>query len=208
MNAVDLFEAIGEVDAEKLSHCEQPRKAVGHRRLRFVGLIAAVIAILASSAMIVNAVTDGALFGRLRIWINGEEISEEDSRVSIASEEDGYEIAVNLADPEYENAPYENEVIAANDEGDREMLYITRSGNINNMQYLGMRLQFNHVEETDGKVLLHYGDDEIDLTEPMQRADRCVIDYTVTWDEGVTHLKITVTRDAEGKYSIATVPAN
>lgn len=208
MNATDLFHAIGEVDAEKLSHCEQPKKAVGHRRLRFVGLIAAVVAILASSAMIVNAATGGALFGRLRIWINGEEISEEDSRVSIASEEDGYEIAVNLADPENETAPYENEVIAANDEGDREMLYITRSGNINNMQYLGMRLQFNHVEETDGKVLLHYGDDEIDLTEPMQRADRCVIDYTVTWDEGVTHLKITVTRDAEGKYSIATVPAN
>lgn len=208
MNATDLFHAIGEVDAEKLSHCEQPKKAVGHRRLRFVGLIAAVVAILASSAMIVNAATGGALFGRLRIWINGEEISEEDSRVSIASEEDGYEIAVNLADPENETAPYDHEVITAHSDGDREMISVYRSFKNEKGGALCFGMQFNRVEESEGRVLLHYGDDVIDLTEPLRTSDRCVVDYTVNWADAVTHLRITVTRDAEGKYSIATVPAN
>ncbi len=207
MNATDLFDAIGEVDAEKLQHCEQPRKAVRRGKLRIVGLLAAVIAVLFSTAMIVNAATDGALFGRLRIWINGEEVSEDDPRVAVSSKEDGYQIAVNLVDPEAEAATFENEVIAAHSEGAQEMLSIVRSGNQNNMQYLGFGLQVNRVIEDNGRILLQYGDDEIDLTEPLHRADQCVIDYTVTWDEGVTRLTITVTRDAEGNYSISSAPA-
>lgn len=200
MNTNQLFEAIGEVDAEKLRHSEQsPRR---HRPLRFVGVLAAVIASLAALTLIVNASTDGAMLNVLRIWLNGESIQTNDPRVQQSTDANGNDILqIDVDSKDYE-------LIAAKTDESKESLVIQRYLSNEDSQMLGFVMQVNQVEERDGKIVLSYGGDEIDLTEKLHNSDECTVDYSVYWDNKLaSHILIRVQKTANGQYYVFTEPA-
>ena len=186
MNSYELFDAIGEVSAEKLLHSEQPQAPRRRKALRLLVAVAAAVAVMTATALLVNAATDGAFFGQLRVWINGELVTEENERVEPLAEQ---------------------EIIAAQDNGTREVLTIQRSSTDDSGNFLGFQMQVNRVEEANGQIVLHYGDDAINLTEQLQSNDECMIDYSITWSNGSrTRLLITVSRNADGTYTVGTEP--
>lgn len=187
MNSYELFDAIGEVSAEKLLHSEQSAAPRRRKALRLISAIAAAVALMTATALLVNAATDGALFGRLRVWINGDqEINDVTERPAVGDKW---------------------EIIAAQDGDTQEVLSIERSSTDASETFLGFQIQVNRVEEVDDRILLHYGDDAIDLTEQLQSNDECMIDYSITWSNGSrTRLLITVSRDADGTYTVSTEP--
>ena len=206
MNANQLFEAVGELDPEQILHSEEPRSAARPRGIRLAGLIAAAVVLLVSTALAANAATDGAIFAALepkpRVWINGEAVEEDDERVAVSSGEDDWQIAID--NPSGDNL----EVVTALGGGDAEMLsiyyyHVSEAG-----QVLAWSMSKNYVEEADGRILLYYMDHEIDLTEQLKDSRGCQVDYTVERMGGHdTHLLITVTRNADGTFSIASEPA-
>lgn len=209
MNSYDLFDAIGEVSAEKLLHSEQPPAPHRRRALRVIATVAAAVALLTATVFAVNAATDGALFGQLRIWINGVLVTERKGNSSpiaygtyvVSGGQEAIDAAGILAVGD------EQEIVAAQDGDTQEILSIERSSADASETFLGFQMQVNRVEEVDGRILLHYGDDEIDLTEPLQSNAECRIDYSIKWSNGsTTRLLITVSRNADGTYTVSTEP--
>ena len=174
MNTNQLFEAIGEVDEGKLLHAEQPVRRTGRGTVWILGLLAAVVATLAAMTLIVNAATKGAVLNQLRVWINGEQISEEDSR---RMEEAGQIVYTEEQAP---TGKQDYEVIAARTDEDQEVIQVVTSRTTKNGSMIGMSMRVNWVEEKDGRILLHYGDVDVDLTEQLAHADSCVVDFRVT----------------------------
>lgn len=198
MNSYDLFDAIGETSVEKVLHIEQPQAPRRRKTLRVIAAVAAAAALLAASALAVNAATGGALFGRLRVWINGELVTEREGNSSLIAcgtyGVSGGQETIDAAG-----------MLAAGDT--QEVLSIERSSTDASETFLGFQMQVNRVEEVDGRILLHCGDDEIDLTEPLRSDDECRIDYTIKWNNGsVTRLLITVSRNTDGAYTVSTEP--
>ncbi len=75
-------------------------------------------------------------------------------------------------------------------------------------QLLSFVMQVNRVEERDGKIVLIYGGNEIDLTEKLQNFDECTVDYSVYWNSKLsTHVLIRVQKSANGQYYVFTEPA-
>lgn len=209
MNSYDLFDAIGETSVEKVLHIEQPQAPRLRKTLRVIAAVAAAAALLAASALAVNAATGGALFGRLRVWINGELVTEREGNSSliacgtygVSGGQETIDAAGMLA------AGDAQELIAAQNGDTQEVLSIERSSTDASETFLGFQMQVNRVEEVDGRILLHCGDDEIDLTEPLRSDDECRIDYTIKWNNGsVTRLLITVSRNTDGAYTVSTEP--
>ena len=200
MNTDQLFEAIGEVGAEKLLHSEE---AVGKSRrpLRLMGILAAVVAALAALTLVVNAKTDGAMLNVLRMWLNGEAVQSDDPRLSHSTDENGDDvIQLNVESNDIE-------LIAAKTDEKQEILTIYRYRSNENGQFLGFSMQVNHVEERDGKLILCYSGDEIDVTEQLREADECKVDYSIYYDDVLkTHVLITVQRGTEGQYYVFTEP--
>lgn len=201
MNTNQLFEAIGEVEEERLLHSDQP-VSKSRRPLRLVGILAAVVAALAAFTLVVNAATEGAVLNVLRMWLNGEAIQTDDSRVSLNTNENGDDVIhLNVDSKDYE-------FMAAKTNEKQEILTIQRYRSDENGQSLGFVLQVNRVEERDGKLILCYGGDEIDLTEQLRNSDECIVDYSLFWDDVLnSHVLITVQRGTNGQYCVITEPA-
>lgn len=201
MNTNQLFQAIGEVDEEKLLHSEEP---VGRSRrsLRLVGILAAVVTALAALTLVVNAATNGAMLNTLRVWLNGEPVQADDEQVVYSTDENGDNVAhLSVSSNDYE-------FIAAKTDEKQEALMIQRYYSDEQGQSLGVALQVNRVEDRDGKLILCYGDDEIDITEKLRSADECTVDYSVYWSDKLkSHVLITIQRDENGKYLVFTEPA-
>ena len=188
MNADHLFEAIGEVAPEKLLHSEEAKPVRSHKAVRMIGILAAAFAILAAMTLVVNAATEGAVLNTLRIWLNGEPVQANDPKLN----------QIDTNDYEY---------FVAKTDKKGEWLEIQRYRSDNNGQELGFTLQKHSVVERDGKIILLYDSDEIDLTEPFKHSDKCVVDYTVSWSDSLkTHVLITVQRSPEGQYYVFSEP--
>ena len=201
MNTNQLFEAIGEVGAEKLLHSEED---VGRSRrsLSLVGILAAVVAALAALTLVVNATTDGAMLNVLRMWLNGEAVQTDDERISYSAGENGEDVFQPSADSN------DYEFMAARTNEQQEALLIQRYYSDEDGQFLGVVLQVNRVEARDGKLILCYGDDEIDVTEQLRSANECTVDYSVYWSGKLkSHVLITVQRGTNGQYLVFSEPA-
>jgi hypothetical protein len=201
MNTDQLFEAIGEVGAEKLLHSEE-NVGKSRRPLRLVGILAAVVGALTALTLVVNATTDGAVLNVLRVWLNGEAVQTDDHRVSYSTDNNGNDVIqfnVDSTDLEF---------MAAKTEEEQEILMIQRCRTDENGQFLGFAMQVNRVEERDGKLILCYGGDEVEITEQFRDADVCKVDYSLYWDDVLkSHVLITVQRGTDGQYYIFTEPA-
>ena len=201
MNTDQLFEAIGEVGAEKLLRSEE---TVGRSRrpLRLAGILAAVVAALAALTLVVNATTDGAMLNVLRMWLNGEAVQADDPRVSHSTDENGEDVIQLNVDSS------DIELMAARTDEKQELLTIYRYHSDEDGQFLAFSMQANRVEERDGKLILGFRGDEIDVTEQLRDADECKVDYYLYWDDVLSsHYLITVQRGPNGQYYIFTEPA-
>lgn len=192
MNVDQLFEAVGEVSPEKLLHSEESRRVRRHGAVRILSVLAAVVAVLAAMTLVVNAATEGAVLNTLRQWFNGEPVQADDPQLK--NTESDY---------------WDWEYMAARTGENGESLLIQRSRSNENGTELGVIMQISRVEERAGKIILFYSGDEIDLTEPLGRADKCVVDYIIRSPEGLieSHVLITVQRDTDGQYYVFTEPA-
>lgn len=198
MNTNQLFEAIGEVDAEKVLRSERSTGKSRRSAIRLTGILAAVVAAVAAMTLIANAATGGAVLNTIRMWFNGERIEESDPRVTVTADE---EILFDAGDS------IDNEFISAKTDKEQECLYIHRYRKDEDSQALGMTMQVNRVEKRDGRLILIYGGDEIDLTEQLRDTDECLVDYTVSWSDRLeTNLLIRVQRDQDGQYLVFTEP--
>ena len=203
MNTNQLFEAIGEVDEDKLLHAEQPVRRTGRGTARILGILAAVVATLAAMTMLANAATNGAVLNQLRVWINGKQVAEEDCQ---RMEEAGQ---IVYTEEQALTGKQDYEVIAARTDEGKELIQVVTSRTTKNGSQIGMSMRVNRVEEKDGRILLHYGDVDVDLTEQLSHADACVVDFREKWVDGEeTRLLITVRRDQEHGYLIFSEPAN
>lgn len=201
MNTNQLYEAIGEVAEEKLLHSEEA-VCRSHRPLRLIGILAAVVAALSALTLVVNAATEGAMLNTLRMWLNGEAIQADDERIGYSAgenEEDVFQPGVDSND---------YELMAARTNEQQETLLIQRYYSDEDGQFLGVVLQLNRVEERDGRLILCYGDDEIDVTEQLRSSNECTVDYSVYWSGKLkSHVLITVQRGTNGQYLVFSEPA-
>ena len=100
------------------------------------------------------------------------------------------------------------EFIAAKTDEKQEILTIERYRSDENGQSLGLVIQANRVEAQDGKLILCYGGDEIEITEQLREADECKVDYSIYWNDALkSHVLITVQRGTNGQYYVFTEPA-
>ena len=201
MNTDQLFEAIGEVGADKLLRSEEPIRR-SRRPLRLVGILAAVVAALTALTLIVNASTEGAMLNVLRMWLNGEAVQADDPRVSHSTDENGEDvIQVNAGSDDYD-------FMSAKTSETQEIITFACHHTCEDGQYIGFSIMVNRVEERDGRLILGYCGDEIDITEPLRNADECKVDYSFyLYDVLKTHVLITVQRGPNGQYYIFTEPA-
>lgn len=201
MNTNQLFEAIGEVAEEKLLHSEKPVSR-SRRPMRLVGILAAVVAALAALTLIVNASTDGAMLNVLRTWLNGEAIQTDDPRISQSTNENGDDVIQLNVDSN------DVELMAAKTDENQEILTVYRyRSDEDKGQFLGFSINANRVEERDGKIILGYCGDEIDLTEQLRKADECKVDYSMYFGSDLSsHVLITVQRSTDGHYYVFTEP--
>ena len=202
MNTNQLFEAIGEVDSKKLQHSERSVGTKTRSSIRLIGLLAAVIAALTAFALVANAATRGILLNELRMWFNGEPISTDDPRISQTTDKPESEFMLGEAET------VDNEFISAKTDKNGEFLTVERYRSSGDGQSLGMTMQVNHVEEEDGRTILFYGTDRIDITDQLTLSDCCSVDYSIFWDNVLkTHLMITVQRGEDGTFYVFTEPA-
>ena len=202
MNTNQLFEAIGEVSEEKLLHSEEPVRG-SRRPLRLIGILAAVVAALAALTLIVNASTDGAMLNVLRMWLNGETVQADDPCVSYSTDENGEDvILLNVGSDDYD-------FMSAITSEEHETVTIQRYHTDEDGQSLAFAIMVNRVEERDGRLILCYGSDEIDLTEQLRKSNECKIDYSIYYYNVIkTHVLITVQRGTDGQYYIFSEPVN
>ena len=209
MNSQTLFEAIGEVDAEKVLRCEQPAKPRSHRKLRLIGLLAAAVAVLASMALLAGAETKSRpKDDELRVWINGRTAGAEDPRAAVASEADGYTVEVDFDESDTSPEGYYNrEAFSAVTGKTGEMVHAYYSARNERGVSLNVRIMKNQVIEEDGRIVLRYDGHNIDLTEQLQRSDQCEVEYVYEWVNGdETRVVICVDRAEDGEYRIYTEP--
>lgn len=202
MNTNQLFEAIGEVEAKKLLHSEESVGQKKHRSLRFIGVTAAVLAVLTAFVLVANAATNGVILNELRMWLNGEPITAGDPRMTQMTDENKNELMLMEADPT------DYEFIAAKTNETGELLSVERYHSSADGQSLGMTMQLNQVEEENGRIILFYGSDRIDITDQLSLSNSCSVDYSIYWDNVLqTHLLITIQRGSDGTYYVFTEPA-
>lgn len=202
MNTNQLFEAIGEVDSKKLLHSERSLSKTKHPSVRLIGILAAVLTALTAFALVANAATKGLLLNELRMWLNGEPISSDDPRISQTTDEPESDFLMGEAET------VDNELIAAKTNENGEFLTVKRYHSSSDGQSLGLTMQVNHVEEVNGRMILFYGTDRIDITDQLRVSDCCSVDYSIFWDKVLkTHLMITVQRGENGAFYVFSEPA-